>query len=141
MAIYKGNIKVSGTTDISGKANVSLDNLTDAGNIVAAKASMPSDTYDTLTLGASSTVYTAPASGYFVFSLAITNNHYFAIFADESTLVRDLLDIVVSTKDQNYVAKTPVLAGKKIRIQYDTTPTVNSARFYYAEGSKSIHTS
>lgn len=127
------------TEDLNGKADLDLANLNNAGKIVAANMSMPSDTYDTLTFGASATIYTAPASGYFVFSLNVTSNHYFAIFADESTQVSDLIDIIVSTKDQNYVAKAQVLAGAKIRIQYDTTPTVRAARFYYAEGSKSLH--
>ena len=65
MSIYKGNNLLAGLPDISGKANVSLDNLSSAGDIYGSKLCMPSSTFMNLTLGSSGTRYTAPANGYF----------------------------------------------------------------------------
>ena len=104
--------------------------------------SMPSGTYDSLTLGSSGTQYTATASGYFVFSLALSENAYFAIFSDDSSAGADLLDIAIASRQQNYVCRIPVLSGNQIRIQYGgDSVAANAVRFYYAEGSKSLHVS
>lgn len=51
-------------TDLNGKADVDLTNVTNVGNIKMANASMPSATRIQLTTGASGTAYIAPADGY-----------------------------------------------------------------------------
>ena len=122
---------------LSGKADTNLGNLSTAGKALASGLGMPSSQYTDLTLGASGTVYTASASGYFVFSIFMIAEGYFAIFREDNTSVVDLLDIAVSATQQNYIAKTSVLAGQRIRIQYQNA-TNNSSRFYYAKGSETL---
>ena len=131
----------AGLPDITGKANVSLDNLTDAGKIVAAKASMPSSTYDTLTLGASGATYTAPADGYFVF---LKNSTAAGQIVDMSIMTGTTANTyrlqTVSIASGSYCIQTvPAQKGAVLTVNYTLagTGSSNLFRFVYAEGSKS----
>ena len=115
-------------------------NLIDAGRIgeilptktdmqQAAKASMPSDRYVDLALGASGTTYTAPANGYFQLAVLEGNSIQFynktkASFWKAST-----------STGQAFAESIECQAGDVIQCYYSYT-TFRWFRFYYAEGSK-----
>lgn len=100
---------------------------------------LPDDRYDTLTLGESNTLYTAPANGFYRFSVELPMSSYFAIFESNSGDVANLIANEVAAIGQNYVAVAPVKRGQTIRIQYNNTPDVNSARFYYNGGNGNLY--
>lgn len=112
-----------------------LSNLTDAGNIVAAKASMPSDTYIDLTLGASGSRYTAPADGYFYLSKRAASNNQYTHIDNKTNSI--LLEAPVPYSNANSTVLMPVIKGDIIQVNYNTTGNTEAFRFYYAEGSKS----
>lgn len=97
------------------------------------------DRFDTLTVSNSGQLYTAPANGCYAFCLGLAASTYFAIFKDNSGDVADLLTNETAAIGQNYVAKTSVKRSDTIRIQYNGTPTVQSARFYYAKGNGNLY--
>lgn len=121
---------------LSGKADVNLGNLTDPGKIVCSELSMPSATYDNLTLGASGTQYTAPADGWFVF-VGTTNVNMGAINIANATTG---FWAPSSRAQTNGLIATclPIKQGEQAAIAYDGSPSVSTFRFYYAEGSKSL---
>ena len=124
-------------TDLNGKADVDLVNCTDAGNIVMAKASMPSDTYVDLTLGASGTDYTAPADGWVMFKkTAGASGQYFYIIniSAYGGLYSMIPDVPQGYEVGGYV---PVKKGDTFRILYNLSGTTNMFRFFYAQGSES----
>lgn len=51
--------------DISGKANIDADNFSTTGKSTVSSLAMPSNNYDSLTVGANGSTYTAPANGWF----------------------------------------------------------------------------
>lgn len=61
---FDGTIWTS--ADNSGYANVDASNFTDSGTTFLSGLGMPSDRYETLTVGASGSTYTAPANGWMV---------------------------------------------------------------------------
>lgn len=142
MSIYKGTTLIAGLPDVTGKANVALDNLSDAGNIVAAKASMPSGTYENLTLGASGTAYTAPANGWFSFTTwtLATPTAYFQLV---NRTAKDLGILLVPHQGAGYQQKgfVPAKKGDSVSLYYGNIDLTTSGRtsllFIYAEGSKS----
>lgn len=112
-------------------AQSDLNNLTNTARDLITNVVMPGTNYIDLTMGPSGTIYTAPAAGYFKFSLNLDANHYFAIFNGPTDNVSDLLEIAVAAMKQNYIIATPVYKNQLIRIQYSAYDMVNSARFYY----------
>lgn len=100
---------------------------------------LPSDRYDNLTLGASGQTYTAPANGFYRFSVGLAASTYFAIFNGNTGDVADLITNENAAIGQNYVATAEVVKGQSIRIQYVGTPTLNSARFYYTQGNGNLY--
>lgn len=116
-------------------------NLIDAGRIgeqlatktdmlQASGASMPSNRYIDLTLGASGTAYTAPANGWVIFTFwNVTKTGYLNIFA------RMQLQNTISYTGGTVNVYVPVSKGETFKCNYDVTGS-NLLRFYYAEGSK-----
>lgn len=123
---------------LSGKADVSLANLTDAGKIVAAKMSMPSDTYDDLTLGATGASYLAPADGYFFLhkSCGTISSAYLAGYNQGSG---DYYDIKwgPSFAADDLSLTIPAKKGDSVVLYYSANGVTKFFRFIYAEGSKS----
>lgn len=115
-------------TDLNGKADVDLTNLSNTGNIAMAKASMPSTTYIDLTLGASGTFYTAPADGYVYFST--TTGGYVNVG------VEGLPHVTNGSNGQWLHVQVPVAKGQSYNISYSFN-SVQFFRFYYAVGSES----
>lgn len=96
-----------------------------------ARASMPSNRYEDLTLLASGQTYIAPADGYFLLSkLSNEVNQYM-------TLGIDKLQITTyspSANKQLQQVSPPVRKGDAINVAYDLGGNTNYFRFYYAEG-------
>lgn len=131
MSIYKGNNLLAGLPDISGKANVSLDNLSSAGDIYGSKLGMPSSAYTDLTIGADGTQYTAPANGYVNF--ACLAGTMLQLYNKSSS---ELFSSVVAANSSALGIWLPVKKGDIFSI-YSVVTTPWRLRFHYAEGSKS----
>ena len=119
---------------LSGKADVGLGNLSNAGKIVSADLAMPSDIRESVTLGASGTSYTAPADGYFNFRGRATANGQFAYIGDASPF--NHCGFQGDAYVNNYVVFTlAVKKGQTIVINYNLGADL-SLNFIYAEGAK-----
>lgn len=123
------------TEALNGKVDRDATNRSDAGSGVMAHMAMPSDTYVNLTLGASSSTYTAPADGYVKVSgvstssgagqgwVYLESNNYFAVEGHGNQNVG--VSIIL-----------PILKDTNFSLQYNSV-TINHFRFYYAIGSES----
>ena len=115
-------------TDLNGKADVDLTNINAQGTSLASGFAMPSSTYDTLTLGASGTEYTAPANGWFCIDYSITsNNSYAGLNIDGYAFVMN------GYQQWNAPFMFPCKKGGKIKVNY-VNAIASLFRFYYAQG-------
>lgn len=118
------------TLNLNNVANIDLSNITDTGYIKMAKASMPSDTYTDLTLGASGNTYTAPADGYY--DLRKAGN------AGQFGLMGSTLETGASLGSDAILSLfLPVRKGDVMLLRYSLTGTTYVFRFVYAQGSES----
>lgn len=123
-------------TIASGKANVALDNLTNAGKEVCAHQAMPSDRYIDLTVAATGSTYVAPADGYVRFSGRSTSQYGNIGMIGRSSNA----DLVYFTNycqyPNNYMHITiPVSKGQTVKIVYFDADTL-TLRFIYANGAQ-----
>ncbi len=125
-------ISGSGTSPVFDAAYTDLSNLTAAGKAAVANASMPSDSYIDLTLGASGSTYTAPANGRLMLRGTTTGN-------DNNVNLRNTVteEWSVSCFPSHY--PVTVCAGLNVKegdvIQYIYYQTnINNFRFIYAQG-------
>ena len=109
--------------------------VTKTNKVQAAEASMPSNRYIDLTLGASGTTYTAPANGWFVVAATSTStSRAFVIFEKEHG---------ISTGDHSYSTGTgvrcfiPCQKGQSTHLSYDNV-TITGLWFIYAEGETNV---
>ena len=124
-------------TDLNGKADTDLTNVTDTGYIKMAGASMPSNTYIGLTLGASGTSYTAPANGWFSLDGTVSNssnNFINLVYDGTDTLGVRNASCVNSTNAIGVI--TPARKGDNVRAYYLNVTNLRF-RFIYAQGSES----
>lgn len=121
--------------DLNGKADVDLTNVNDSGYIKMAKASMPSDTWDNLTVGASGTTYTAPADGwYYLNKQSTASSQYLSWIVDNGAYH----GLVWSTAaSQESAVLVPIKKGSSIIMYYSFGGTTYAFRFIYAVGSES----
>lgn len=118
-------------------ADQSLSNISNAGKIVAAKASMPSASYDDVTFSASGTTYTAPSDGWYYLCISVggLSNHWVNITYNSWYVGNHWGEVANGTFA---LPPYPVKKGDTIKIDYGTGITgASKFRFYYAEGSKS----
>lgn len=122
-------------TDLNGKADVDLTNVNTSGTSRGASWAMPSSTYDTLTLGASGTTYTAPANGWFYISKVAGGSGKYIRLGYSPTLI-SIQSHAAASSDWLEIY-LPVKKGDIAEITYSATGTTNSFCFVYAEGSES----
>lgn len=119
--------------DVTNKANTDLSNITNTGTSTAAGWAMPSSSYDTLTVGASGTYYTAPANGFFCASGVGTSS---SMWIELVTNNNGLCNGVYGTVNWDYKIYLPVRKGKQVKLNYNAI-NFDFFRFYYAVGSES----
>lgn len=130
-------------TDLNGKADVDLTNVNDTATSTGASWSMPSDTYDDLTLGASGATYTAPANGYFVLAKVsgISNGTITFVNArttGDTSLGGNLSARFISpTTTMTIYGYIPAKKNDVVTVAYTATGTTDAFRFIYAKGSES----
>ena len=119
-------------TDLNGKADVDLTNVNNSGTSVGASWSMPSTSYEDLTLGASGTNYTAPANGYVAIRASST-----ASFAYTHLAANNLLStLVFYGNNVNGVGSyLPVKKGDIFNLTYGGV-SITFFKFVYAKGSE-----
>ena len=122
-------------------------NLIDAGRIgeqlatktdmlQASGASMPSNKYIDLTLGASGTTYTAPANGWVYFSKFTTaNNQYIALRKLKQNALEYSTNNFCPTANNGLNIIMPITEGQKFAVDY-TAGGQGYFRFIYAEGAQ-----
>lgn len=124
-------------TDLNGKADKDFSNVTDVAKVMMAKASMPSERYVDLTLGATGSIYTAPADGYFLFiktATASTQGIYIYVKHNGVTV----LERYGVAGNSGFVRlDTSCQKGDQVYMDTDAGGgAINICRFFYAEGSK-----
>lgn len=120
-------------TDVNGKLDRDCLNYSDTGYSVMAGASMPSNTYIDLTLGASGATYTMPSNGWLYCSADVTGSNGF-MYIYNTTRKYAMQTTVISGVNQN--TTVPVCKDDVISISYIGC-TLVKARFIYAQGSES----
>ena len=118
--------------------NTSLNNaLTRANSDLIAGYAMPSNTYETLTAGASGAEYIAPANGYFYCQTrASVNGGGFSIIktdSDNNTIMQEMQKTLNGSIIGGFL---PVLKNDTVKIFYDSTNGL-LINFIYAVGSES----
>lgn len=122
-------------TDLNGKADVDLTNVNSSGTSLASGWSMPSNTYDELTIGAHGSIYTAPANGWFALTGATAASANSTCQMDTSEGLRAKLmgDGHTAMGCGTFI---PIKANSTMELGYYNF-TVSSLKFIYAEGESS----
>ena len=132
MSIYKGTTLIAGLPDVTGKADIDLGNLSNAGSIIAGKMSMPSSVYDDLTLPTSGSSVSAPSDGYFRLNGGATTGNKFVSLSGNRLVVSSTS--VSGVVDASVIL--PVKKGDSVQVSYSADTSLVFL-FVYAEGSKS----
>jgi hypothetical protein len=114
------------------KANMTLDNVSNVGKSLATSWSMPSSKYIDLTLGATGTIYTAPANGYFTVGKRVSAvSQQLALYHPNTLMASGQMGHVVNQMLRVWL---PVAKGDGIICSYDAGGALEVFRFIYAEG-------
>lgn len=126
--------------NVTASNDITITDTTDGIQISATgAASMPSDRYIDLTLGASGTTYTAPANGYFSWSGMLKGTvASFNLYNETTRLGTQSYSTYDSEAGMNGYCFIPVRKGDVVACGYyaSTSLTTKTFRFIYAEGSK-----
>ena len=129
------------TVNLNNVANTDLSNVTDTGKKVISNMAMPSGRYTDLTLGASGSIYTAPADGYFIIQLFVNALVYHWVNLDyvvngTNIFIGNWWGIVANNTFG--IPIIPIKKGMGLRISYGSDITGAPVfRFMYAVGSES----
>ena len=137
------NLSATGQAIIDGKVN-SADLYDENQHIKINKLqtySLPSSTYDDLTLGASGSTYTAPADGWVSFRKDATGNNQFLSLIAKSNAhsggSEGLGYCVISTGNGMQVeCCVPCLKGDVVEVGYSCAGNTKKFRFWYAKGAQ-----
>lgn len=126
--------------DLNGKADVDLSNLNSTGKSLASGLGMPSSRYIDLTLGATTSTYTAPANGYVYFTKRATAVGQFVSIALEVATVANLAALGAATTSNDICrCYLPVKKGQVFAVGYTAAGTnATNFKFYYAEGEENV---
>lgn len=129
------------TNALNGKADKSLSNLTDAGKIVSAKMSMPSNTYEDITVGVSMAELTAPSDGWVVVTgEASAQGQYLGLYRKVGKTLICFSGVHSRATRERDTINIQLAKGDTFAIAY-TYDSVTSAKFFYAKGSESEYVS
>lgn len=117
-------------TDLNGKADRDLSNVTDSAKVMMSSMGMPSNKYINLTLGASGTTYTAPANGWFTIRVVLSSG--FLSFNNNSNSAG-----FVTQHSGGNALTIPMLKGQELAIEYSNLTSIVAFKFIYAQGSES----
>lgn len=140
---YVGNFEQSALEQTAGftseilnatVADIDLGNITATGKSTVSNLCMPSEKATTLTAGASGTVYTAPANGYFVAEFGTTATQAYTALLN-TTVGSFGYGGWVSVASANVQCFTPARKGDTVKI-FVTNAKCNWIKFFYAEGEK-----
>lgn len=122
-------------TDFSGCANVDADNFTENGTTLLSGLGMPSDRYETLTVGVSDSDYTAPANGWFLSSVGMITNGLIRL--TNITKAWPMTILAPNANSSYTQVFVPVNNGDIVRLSWSNTYQSNkpALHFYYAEGN------
>lgn len=123
-------------TKLNGIYNYALRGFSDGrlewhGKSIAAMG-MPSSKYIDLSLGASDSLYTAPANGWFTFSKKAAAIGQYLQMNHNSNAMRSRCEAVNATSLLSVYM--PVSKGQQVRVIYIATGNTETFRFIYAEG-------
>lgn len=91
----------------------------------------PSNNYEDLELGASGTIYTAPANGYvYIVKASTAASQYVNIYNGSGVSYKGYS----TTSGQEVLALASVLKGKNFKVEYSLAGTTKTFCFIYAEG-------
>lgn len=117
--------------DVDSVANSNASNFNSAGRSHLSSLGMPSSKYIDLTLGASGSSYIAPANGTLVFRKTVTGaNQYVYAQVNGIRAIQDYGNLANSAA----CISVDVTKGDTIYIAYDAAGTIQSFRFFYAQG-------
>ena len=112
---------------LSNKADIDASNFNAAGKSLLSGLGMPSNRYINLTLGASSSNYTAPANGWF--GLVTRGLVYLDTYR-----ANDIFGSISHPNNTFTRHFVPMQKGQSLCVYYEGTPAETVFRFYYAEG-------
>lgn len=135
------NLSATGEGKFDAKAGTDLSNLTATGKAVVSNLPMPDIThYDTLTIGADQSNYTAPADGYFYLQMQgdTDRNTYLEMYviSDENS-TSPIYGIGTYSGTTNIMKLVlPVQKGYIVKIRYNVNNTSNRQfGFFYCKGA------
>lgn len=125
------------TSDTSNLADKNLSNITTTASALVSSLGKPTTTYETLTVGANGTEYTAPANGWFVIETSVFDKYSFYSGSLQNTTSGGKVPI----GGYGYYdggGLIPVKQGDKVVLNRQTNDiVVNLFRFVYDKGTES----
>jgi hypothetical protein len=140
MSVYLGNNLLAGAIDAANQdgSNITnsfstslVNNMSDTANSYMAKLGMPSDTYESLTVGASGTQYTAPSNGWVLVSGR--GSGQLVVYTTVSYMTSG---VGYNTSSPPATTFIPVKKGDYFKVEYYNMNSIG-IRFIYAVGSES----
>lgn len=127
------------SADNSGYANVDASNFTDSGTTFLSNLGYPGIRYESLTLGATGTTYTAPANGW----VQVCKDAGIDFGYTNIKIIDDNDNDVIVDFDSDYRTsptspKIPVMKGQRFKVTYNSTGFLHWFRFVYAIGNPTI---
>lgn len=119
-------------TSFSLKQPVNLVDRSDSSWI--AQQAMPSNKYIDLELGASGSIYTAPANGYYTLNASVSGFIQIVVTNNEINLYSDYRSLTDALMTNEIFI--PIKKGQNIIVNYGSISQTNRFRFIYAEGAK-----
>ncbi len=127
--------------NISGCSDTNLSNVLPEGKSTIANFAMPSNKYDSLSIGSSGTAYTAPANGWFSFRMYCAKSPAFVgLFypeTDPNTESWFATSKWVNQADTNVTLFIPAKKGQQVLISYKNASVKSGSsflNFVYSEG-------
>ncbi|MBQ3785130.1 MAG: hypothetical protein II843_01905 [Alphaproteobacteria bacterium] len=117
---------------ITDGVNTALSNLTSAGKKICSNMSMPSNTKESLTIGASGANYVAPADGYFVIRINLNTGGYVSVGMCGTNLTQ-----LINTSHQCGML-VPVAKEQTITVNYSNRipASYEHITFVYTKGAQ-----